>query len=510
MGSVVNQKSVMSNKNTNLYAAIDLGSNSFHMLVVREVNSSLQTVAKVKRKVRLAAGLDDDYNLSQEALQRGWDCLSLFAEQLQDIPPENICIIGTATLRLANNIDSFLLPAEVILDHPIDIISGEQEAATIYKGVAYTSSGQGNRLVVDIGGASTELIIGEAAQAKLLYSFKMGCVTWLNDYFTDHQLNTTNFDRAVTAAQAVLTPLQQKYTTLGWDTCIGASGTIQALQEIMVAKGQNEQITLPKLLSIQQQVIACGKIENLSIKGLAEERKPVFVSGLAILIAIFRSLDIQSMFLAGGALREGMIYEMTGLRTSNNVRQQTVNSLMLKHQLDVAQAERLKSAALKAFDQLTACFAEPDHQAGPLLAYVCMLHEIGLTIDYKNAPKHAAYIIDHTEMPGFTKAQKQLISALLVNQRDDLNLELLSQQPAISFPAARLLCRILRLSSVFSLRRSDGSMPDFKLDLTGEDETLLLTLPKGWLKEHPLRAAALETEVQQQAKHGLPLTTREL
>ncbi len=506
----MSKKSIVNKKCDDLYAAIDLGSNSFHMLVVREVNNSLQTVAKVKRKVRLAAGLDEQNNLSQEALQRGWDCLSLFAEQLQDIPPENIRIIGTATLRLANNIDSFLKPAEVILNHPIDIISGEQEAATIYKGVAYTSSGQGNRLVVDIGGASTELIIGEAAQAKLLYSFKMGCVTWLNDHFSDHQLNSSNFDSAIAAAQAVLAPLQQKYTTLGWETCIGASGTIQALQEIMIAKGENEQITLPKLLSIQQQVIACGKIENLNIKGLAEERKPVFASGLAILIAIFRTLDIHSMFLAGGALREGMIYEMTGLRTSSNVRQQTVNSLMLKHQLDVAQAERLKYAALKAFDQLADSFAEPDNQAGPLLAYVCMLHEIGLTIDYKNAPKHAAYIIDHTEMPGFTKAQKQLISALLVNQRDALDLELLNQQSAISYPAALLLCQILRLSSIFALRRSDGSMPDFRLSLAAEDGTLNLSLPQGWLKEHPLRAAALKTEIQHQAELELILAIQEL
>jgi len=501
--------SVSKKSSSNLYAVIDLGSNSFHMLVVREINNSLQTVAKVKRKVRLAAGLDANNNLDQAALQRGWDCLSLFAEQLQDIPTANIRIVGTATLRLANNVAEFLTTAEKILAHPVNIISGEQEAALIYKGVAYTSSGQGNRLVVDIGGASTELIIGEQAQAKLLYSFKMGCVTWLNNYFTDGKLNQHNFTRAIDAAKAVLNPLQEKYLTLGWDTCIGASGTIQALQEIMVAQGENEHITLTKLHRIQQQAIACGHIDDLNIKGLAIDRKPVFASGLAILTALFESLDINNMFLAGGALREGVIYEMTGLRASHNVRQQTVNGLMVKHQLDLEQAERVKSTALKSFDQLKATITADDTQAGPLLAYVSGLHEIGLSIDYKKAPQHAAYIIDNTDMLGFTKAQKKLLSALLINQRDELNLSLLAQQSAISYASALLLCRILRVSCTLALRRTDGTIPDFTLALA-EENTLIITLPTQWLAQHPLRAAALKIEQQLQAQHQLSLHIVEL
>jgi exopolyphosphatase/guanosine-5'-triphosphate,3'-diphosphate pyrophosphatase len=489
---------------SSLYAAIDLGSNSFHMLVVRKVNSSLQTVAKIKRKVRLAAGLDADNNLDQAALQRGWDCLSLFAEQLQDIPTENIRITGTATLRIAKNVAVFIALAEKILSHPVDIISGEQEAALIYKGVAYTSSGNGNRLVVDIGGASTELIIGEQAQAKLLHSFKMGCVTWLNHYFTGGKLNQVNFNQAIQAAKKVIAPLQDKYTTLGWDTCIGASGTIQALQEIMVAQGGNELITLAKLHNIQQQAIACGEISQLNINGLTEDRKPVFSSGLAILTALFESLQINNMFLAGGALREGVIYEMTGLRSSQNVRRQTVHNLMLRHQLDVAQAARVKSTALNAFDQSAVTIASDDSQAGPLLAYVSSLHEIGLSIDYKKAPQHAAYIIDNTDMPGFTKAQKQLLSALLINQRDELNLTLLAQQPALSYPIAILLCRILRVSLALALRRTDGTIPAFTLTLA-DDNSMCITLPHQWLQQHPLRAAALQLEQELQAQHNLPL-----
>lgn len=499
----------VSKKSTSsLYAAIDLGSNSFHMLVVRKVNNSLQTVAKIKRKVRLAAGLDAENNLNQAALQRGWDCLSLFAEQLQDIPAENIRITGTATLRIAKNVAVFVAKAEQILAHPIDIISGEQEAALIYKGVAYTSSGQGNRLVVDIGGASTELIIGEQAQAKLLYSFKMGCVTWLNTYFADGKLNHANFSQAIQAAKDVIAPLRNKYITLGWDNCIGASGTIQALQEIMVAQGGNEQITLAKLHHIQQQAIACGEISQLDINGLAEDRKPVFSSGLAILTALFESLKINNMFLAGGALREGVIYEMTGLRSSQNVRRQTVHNLMLRHQLDVDQAERVKTTALNAFDQSAVTISSDDAQAGPLLAYVSSLHEIGLSIDYKKAPQHAAYIIDNTDMPGFTKAQKQLLSALLINQRDELNLALLTQQSALSYPIAVLLCRILRVSFALALRRTNGTIPEFTLTLA-DDNSMCITLPHQWLQRHPLRASALQLEQELQAQHNLPLHIQE-
>lgn len=234
-----------------LYAAIDLGSNSFHMLVVRHIDGSIQTMAKIKRKVRLAAGLNSTMALSPEAMQRGWDCLSLFAERLQDIPQDNIRIVGTATLRTATNVDIFLDKANEILGYPIQVISGEEEAATIYKGVAHTSGGTGRRLVVDIGGASTELIIGEGFEPKALTSLKMGCVTWLERHFKDRQLNKNNFDCAINAAKDTLAPILKQYQELGWDTCVGASGTVQALQEIMLAQGMDEVITHAKLKRLQ-------------------------------------------------------------------------------------------------------------------------------------------------------------------------------------------------------------------------------------------------------------------
>lgn len=287
----------MDNARSPLFAAIDLGSNSFHMLVVREVQGSVQTLAKIKRKVRLASGLDDNLMLSHDAMQRGWDCLSLFAERLQDIPSSNIRIVATAALRSAKNADVFIANANQILGHPITVITGEQEACTIYQGVAHTSGGKGKRLVVDIGGASTEIIIGKGFDAAALTSLDMGCVTWLEKHFKDRSLTDASFQRAVNGAKAVLAPMIKQYRELGWEMCVGASGTVQALQEIMVTQGMDETITLAKLHRLRKQAIGFGQVEELDIDGLTLERALVFPSGLSILIAIFEELGIESMTL---------------------------------------------------------------------------------------------------------------------------------------------------------------------------------------------------------------------
>ena len=252
---------------TSLYAAIDLGSNSFHMLVVREVLGTIQTLARIKRKVRLAAGLDADNRLSHEAMQRGWQCLRLFAEHLQDIPPAHIRVVATATLRIATNAEEFLSTAGEILGCPVQVISGEEEAQLIYQGVAHTTGGSDERLVVDIGGGSTELIVGRGARTLELFSLEMGCVTWLDRWFDDRSLTKDNFEQAEQAAREKIRPVVSRLLAFGWQICVGASGTVQALQEIMVAQGMDENITLSKLLQLKQRAIQCGKLEELEIEG---------------------------------------------------------------------------------------------------------------------------------------------------------------------------------------------------------------------------------------------------
>ncbi|MGF1698315.1 guanosine-5'-triphosphate,3'-diphosphate diphosphatase [Vibrio lamellibrachiae] len=489
------------------YAAIDLGSNSFHMLVVRHINGSVQTMAKIKRKVRLASGLDGNNALSQEAMQRGWDCLSLFAERLQDIPKENIRIVGTATLRTATNVDIFLQKANQILGHDINVISGEQEAAMIYQGVAHTSGGIGRRLVVDIGGASTELIIGKGFDAKALTSLKMGCVTWLEKHFQDRELSQENFDSAINAAKQTIAPILEQYTQIGWDVCVGASGTVQALQEIMLAQGMDEVITLAKLKRLQKQAMLTDQLEELEIEGLTLERALVFPSGLSILIAIFELLEIESMTLAGGALREGMAYEMSPELRQSDIRSRTIASVQKRYQIDSAYAQQVADTAAEL---LTQCDNQqpdsekwiPEPQGESLLNTACQLHEIGLTIDFKQAGKHNAYLLQQLDLPGYTRAQKHCLAEITRRYREQLTA--MPEQHAVSALSGQRILRLVRLSVLLTHRRNSDNQP--KVAINANDNELELSICGQWLLDNPLTAAELEIEASRQSDAGWSLT----
>ncbi|WP_428771974.1 guanosine-5'-triphosphate,3'-diphosphate diphosphatase [Vibrio sp.] len=485
-----------------LYAAIDLGSNSFHMLVVRHIDGSVQTMAKIKRKVRLAAGLDQHHELSLEAMQRGWDCLSLFAERLQDIPAGNIRIVGTATLRTARNAEQFLSQANRILGYPIQVISGEEEAATIYQGVAHTSGGSGRRLVVDIGGASTELIIGEGFDARALTSLKMGCVTWLEQHFKDRQLNQKNFQQAITAAKQALQPILTQYSELGWDVCVGASGTVQALQEIMLAQGMDEVITLAKLKRLQKQAMLADHLEELEIEGLTLERALVFPSGLSILIAVFELLNIDSMTLAGGALREGMVYEMVAGLRQDDIRARTINSVQNRYQLDQPYGQLVADLSAKLLTQCGGAewLAEP--QAEMLLDTAAKLHEIGLSIDFKRGGEHNAYLLQNLDLPGYTRAQKHLLAEITRRYREQLSS--LPEQHAVSDSSGKRILRLLRLAVLLTHRRNPDLVP--ALTLSADGDKLTLQISQQWLDSNPLTAAELEIEANRQSDIGWPLT----
>lgn len=485
-----------------LYAAIDLGSNSFHMLVVREVAGSIQTLTRVKRKVRLAAGLSRENVLSQEAMDRGWQCLRLFSERLQDIPPGQIRVVATATLRLAVNASEFIAKAQEILGCPIQVISGEEEARLIYQGVAHTTGGSDRRLVVDIGGASTELVTGTGAQATSLFSLSMGCVTWLERFFTDRNLGQENFDAAEHAAREVLRPVADSLRQHGWQVCVGASGTVQALQEIMMAQGMDERITLAKLQQLKQRAIQCGRLEELEIEGLTLERALVFPSGLAILIAIFTEMNIQSMTLAGGALREGLVYGMLHLTVDEDIRSRTLRNIQRRFMIDTDQARRVSSLAA-LFANSVAKAWDLDAWSIEILQVACELHEIGLSIEFKQAPLHAAWMVRNLDLPGFTPAQKKLLATLLLNQTNPVDLSSLHQQNAVPPRVAEHLCRLLRLAIIFASRRRDDLLPD--IAIAAEGEKLSLCLPLGWKECHPLGAELIEQEIQWQSYVHWPL-----
>ncbi|SUC37175.1 Guanosine-5'-triphosphate,3'-diphosphate pyrophosphatase [Providencia rustigianii] len=483
-------------KSSSLYAAIDLGSNSFHMLVVRKTAGSIQIISRVKRKVRLAAGLDKDNILSEQAMERGWQCLRLFSEHLQDIPNSQIRVVATATLRLAKNADIFIEKASEILGNPVKVIQGEEEARLIYQGVAHTTGGPEQRLVVDIGGGSTELVTGTGAQAQQLYSLEMGCVTWLERYFSDRTLTEENFAQAEAAAQQVITPIADTLKAHGWKICVGASGTVQAIQEIMIAQGMDELITLGKLQQLKHKAIQCHKLEELEIDGLTFERALVFPSGLSILIAIFKALNIENMTLAGGALREGLVYGMLELPIEQDIRARTLRNIQRRFLVDIEQASRVRQLAEYFYLQVAKEW-ELDNRCRDLLSSACALHEIGLSVDFRKAPEHASYLITHLDLPGYTPAQKRLLAALLKNQQGQIDLASLSQQNALPMQQTYYLCRLLRLAIIFASRRRDDTLPALRLNANTQNLTIML--PYRWLEEHPLRAENLQQEIQWQS-----------
>lgn len=424
-----------------------------------------------------------------------------FAERLQDIPAENIRIVGTATLRTATNAGEFIAKANQILGHPIDVISGEEEAATIYKGVAHTSGGLGRRLVVDIGGASTELIIGEGFEAKALTSLKMGCVTWLERHFKDRQLTATNFNNAILAAKQMLDPILTQYTELGWNVCVGASGTVQALQEIMLAQGMDEVITLTKLKRLQKQAMLADHLEELDIEGLTLERALVFPSGLSILIAIFESLNIEAMTLAGGALRE--VSSMRWFKTYAKKIFERAPFAVYKPVISLIALMVIKSplSPVNCSRNVAVKRGSMNHKQR-----CCCVQQLScmklVSPSISKRGEHSAYLLQHLDLPGYTRAQKHYLGEIVRRYREQLTS--LPEQYALSGTSGKRVLRLLRLAVLLSHRRSPALEP--MVELSAQEDKLTLTLDGEWLAKNPLTRTELELEANRQTDIGWPLS----
>lgn len=477
--------------NNDTYAAIDMGSNSFHMLVVQNINGVPRTIAKIKRKVRLASGLDDNNMLDDAAMQRGWQCLTLFAERLIHIPKKNIKIVSTATLRLAKNSDVFCAKGNAILGLPINIISGDQEAALIYHGMAVSSRSADKRLIVDIGGASTELILGQGFEPLVLHSLDMGCVTWLERYFSDGLLNESNIANGVAAATEVLAPVKQGYLDHQWQLSLGASGSIQAVQEVLVAQGINEEITLKKLQKMVEQTIACEKLTTLNLVGLKEERKLVFVSGLVILLTLFKELNIEGMIGSGGALREGLIDQLIGANVPVDIRLNCCEQLQHRFQLDTGHASDVATTAESLIRQLgDERITDQDIE---MLRYSALLHELGTSIEFLQAQQHGYYVISHTPMAGFSKEQRKLVAALVGSYKNSINSKQLQEQAWCSGQVANYLVSCLRLAVILN-GRYQGARGHF-VNVSAQSDCIKLNIKQELTESSPLLLAELEQEI---------------
>ncbi|PSU47574.1 exopolyphosphatase [Photobacterium frigidiphilum] len=499
---------LINNERPREIAAIDMGSNSFHMVVARVVGQSLQIISRHKQRVHLASGLDSQQNLDQAAIQRGLNCLTMFAERLQGFEPENVRIAATYTLRQAQNAHVFLKRAESIMPYPIEIIPGTEEARLIYLGVAHTQPDTGRKLIVDIGGGSTELVIGEEFDTHVLYSKHMGCVSYNKNHFQNAKLNSKNFAEAQLAAQQKMESITSKYRKFGWDKAVGSSGTIKAIREVLIADGYSDGvITSKRLNQLIEQVLSFKTTEDLDLPGLTDDRKPVFAAGLAILSAVFSALNIDEMVYSDGALREGLLYEMEDRFRHSDIRTRTANAMAKQYNIDIDQANRVKHAAEYFYDQIDTHPGLAKSELSILLNWGALLHEVGLSISYPGFHRHSAYLLRHSTMPGFNLEQQTVLATLVRFQRKALKLEEMPELSIYKRKHLYPLIRTLRIATALNGQRIDEPLPTIKIK--AEKEHWQLTLPLGWLSNNKLLAADLIKEQEYWQKAGWQLSIEE-
>lgn len=487
-----------------LYAAVDLGSNSFHMVIARLTEGRMQIIDRIKERVRLAEGMDEQRRMSPEAMARGLDCLALFAERLTNIKPDQIRIAGTYTLRRASNARDFVREAAKVLNHPIEIISGQEEARLIYQGVAHTQHIEGQVLVVDIGGGSTELIIGEGFEHKALTSRKMGCVSFTQSFFGNGKLGEKAFNAAVLEAQHQLAPIINQYRKLGWQSCLGSSGSIRTVRDVLQGEEWTDgAITLAGLERLKEEMLKHKRVDQLKLAGLTEERQGVFAAAVAILLGLFTSLPIERMEYSDGALREGLLYEFEERLQHHDIRERTALALSTHYRIDKRQATRVESSVLSLFDALSGPWDMPEEPYRAILGWAARLHEIGLAINYSGIHKHSAYILQNTDLPGFNQDDQALLAALVRFHRKGLKLSELPALPNHDEQTVLRCIRILRLAVAAHHRRQDNLLPEWNVQAAGDQ--LVVTLPLDWCDENKLLMQNLEKEHRYCYEQGWPL-----
>lgn len=484
-----------SNNKPQEIAAIDLGSNSFHMVIARIVNGALQVLGRLKQRVHLADGLDSNNMLSEEAMERGIACLALFAERLQGFPEENVCIVGTHSLRQAANAEEFLKRAAKVIPYPIEIISGHEEARLIFMGVAHTQPEKGRKLVIDIGGGSTEMVIGEDFDPLLVESRRMGCVSFARQFFPNGEISKDNFQRARLAAAQKLENMAWQYRIQGWQAALGASGSIKAAHEVLIALGEKDGlITAERLELLRNEVLKYKRFSELALPGLSEDRQAVFVPGLSILCGVFDALAIKQLRLSDGALREGVLYEMEGRFRHQDIRSRTSRSLAEHYNIDHEQAYRVLSTVQQLYAQWMAQNSKLVHpQLEALLNWAAMLHEVGLSINHSGMHRHSAYILQNTNLPGFNQEQQLLLATLVRFHRKGVKLDELPRLTLFKKKQYIPLIQILRLAALLNNQRQSTTTPE-SLELETNGFHWILRFPQGYLQQNNLVQLDVEKE----------------
>ena len=469
-------------------AALDLGSNSFHLIVAQDQGERLQVVDRHREMVRLATGLNADNVLAEPSQARAVACLTRLGQRLRGIPSANVRVVGTNTLRKARNGDAFITRAEEALGHRIDIISGREEARLVYLGVSHSLEDASDwRLVVDIGGGSTELILGRRFQPRLMESLEIGCAALSDAHFRDGRIDADRFAAAERAAGQELEVIERIYRARGWSLAVGSSGTALAAHGVIEAELGGREITRAGLAHLKRRMIEAGRVGNLDFAAVSRERAPVFPGGVAILAAIFDALGVERMSVSDGALREGLLHDLVGRVHDEDIREKTVRDVARRYHVDRHHATRVAGTALKLLEQLRHAWRMDDPELEAALKWAATLHEIGLDIAHSQYHKHGGYLLDNMDLPGFSRSEQHRVALLVRAHRRKF--------PAQVFAGAKRLarlCALLRIAVVLHRSRAAGRLPSF--GVAPAPGGVRLSLPKKWLKAHPLTELDLEQE----------------
>jgi exopolyphosphatase/guanosine-5'-triphosphate,3'-diphosphate pyrophosphatase len=466
------------------------------MVVARYSHGQLVIVDRLREMVRLGAGVEENGRIDKEVAARALGCLQRFGQRLRDMHAESVRVVGTNAFRVAHRKQAFLERAREALGHPIEIISGMEEARLIYAGVAHTMPSEpGRRLVADIGGGSTELIIGDALTPLQLESLQMGCVSLSERFFRDGKISAKRIERAKMAARLELEPVQAAFRRRGWEHCAGSSGTVRAIGEaIKELEPQNLTITAAGLERALKYIADAGHVRELRLTAITDDRRPVFPGGTVILSQIFEVLGVQEMRIADGAMREGLLYDMLGRAKNEDARDRTVRAMQKRYHVDEAQAERVCTTVLNFLSQVRDTWKLEAPLADFALRWASQLHEIGLDVAHSGYHRHGAYLLENADMPGFPREEQRLLARLVGGHRRKLDLE--GVEELLPPWDTRVLYPIVLLRLAVLLHRGHNSAALPPIELNATSKSLEVQFPGRWLKDHPLTSADLQQEFE--------------
>ncbi|MBV8157104.1 MAG: Ppx/GppA family phosphatase [Dyella sp.] len=491
-------------KDGELIAAVDMGSNSYHMVVARVEHGEPRVIDRLRETVRMAAGLRADGTLDAEHRARALNCLARFGQRIAGVPSIRVRAVATNTVRRLASPQSFLTAAEAALGHPVEIVSGREEGRLIFLGASHDlPSSRESRLVIDVGGGSTEFIIGRGIAPMHTESVQAGCIASTLRFFPGGKLNRKRWQRANNEIGVLLQQFAEDYRESGWIEAYGSSGTAKAIGSVVQAmKFSDDGITPASLAALRDALLAQGQIGTLKLPGLAEDRAPVIAGGVAIFEAAFEALGIERMRVCESSMREGLLWDLLGRAGGTDPRTASIDALANRYGVDRAQARRVEATALMFFDQIARIW-KLDAEAREWLSWSARVHEIGLAIAHSQHHHHGAYILRHADLAGFSRQEQQLLAAIVEAHRRKPDKATFSALPQRYRQLARYITALLRLGVLFRRARRAESLPPMQLAATSQ--RLRLTVPSAWLDQHPLSEADLEQEQAPMNELGLLL-----